>query len=334
MWVQTYRPPMIFGAQLLKQTLMELRQWLAVFAPSLLVTLAGLTVFREAIWRSIASSAHPSLVYLILLACLVALVLCAFTLNHYQKEMREVQHWKHKVLVLGQQPDAQPPAGSQRSVVSAALASLTADLPHRQREARFELELAAASTSLSERLAYVNYIAGALIGLGLVGTFVGLLGTLEDLGAVFGSLANTGNASANPTTVFADMVKRLQDPMRAMGTAFVASLYGLMGSLLVGLCALTVSRVGQGITKALRTLARGMATDPRWTQDEPSKAVDAHGDRAWSVQQLGLSLAQVVRCLDQQTQLLAHLTRNGTVRHRRGKSVRSLRTKRRAARKR
>ena len=91
MWVQTYRPPMIFGAQLLKQTLMELRQWLAVFAPSLLVTLAGLTVFREAIWRSIASSAHPSLVYLILLACLVALVLCAFTLNHYQKEMREVQ---------------------------------------------------------------------------------------------------------------------------------------------------------------------------------------------------------------------------------------------------
>jgi hypothetical protein len=101
-----------------------------------------------------------------------------------------------------------------------------------------------------------NFIAGSLVGLGLVGTFVGLLGTLEDLGAVFGSLGGAGDSGANPTAVFADMVQKLQDPMRGMGTAFVTSLYGLLGSLVVGLCALTVGKTGNTVIKDLYAAER------------------------------------------------------------------------------
>jgi hypothetical protein len=126
---------------------------------------------------------------------------------------------------------------------------------------------------LADRLAYANYMVGSLIGLGLVGTFVGLLGTLEDLGAVFGSLAGTGNADINPTAVFANMVQKLQDPMKGMGTAFVSSLYGLLGSLVVGLCVLSVSRAGNAVVKQLHSAARTLeAVFPPSPEAQPGRS--------------------------------------------------------------
>jgi hypothetical protein len=71
-----------------------------------------------------------------------------------------------------------------------------------------------------------NYIGGALVGIGLVGTFIGLLGTLDDLSTLFASLDGAGAAtdSSDAGAMFGDMVRRLRDPIRGMGTAFVASL--------------------------------------------------------------------------------------------------------------
>jgi biopolymer transport protein ExbB/TolQ len=264
-----------------RKTGAEQAQWLQAFAPTLVVTLAGLTVFRDAIGRSIASSAHPALVYIILLACLFGLMLCALTLNQYQNEARAVRSWRRQVLELGEAPWAAVAAQAppRAPLVTTALAALSPRIAQAERQARFEVELATVSAALSERLAYVNYLAGALIGLGLVGTFVGLLGTLEDLGAVFGALADTGSSNINPTTVFASMVQKLQDPMKAMGTAFVASLYGLMGSLLVGLCALTVSRVGQDVIAQLRSAARALEARDAVL---PAQAAAVDSDAPWA----------------------------------------------------
>ena len=235
-------------------------QWLVAFVPPLAITVSAVTVFSDAIYRSIASSAHPVLVYVILAAYFLGLLMCAVALWRYQRESRYVWLWQKRV-VKGRMPDL---GSSERAdgqpIVAAALSSLLARLAPPQRQARFELEVAAASSALADRLAYANYIVGALIGLGLVGTFVGLLGTLEDLGAVFGSLAGTGNADMNPTAVFSNMVQKLQDPMKGMGTAFVCSLYGLLGSLVVGLCALSVSKAGSAVVKQLYAAARTLET--------------------------------------------------------------------------
>ena len=124
------------------------------------------------------------------------------------------------------------------------------------RQAVIEQEIAAVNERFNDRLSLPNYLAGALVGLGLVGTFVGLLGTLEDLGKLFGALVDTGSVSANPAEVFADMVRRLQDPMRGMGTAFVASLYGLLGSLVLGLQILAVGKIGHSLINQLHVLVR------------------------------------------------------------------------------
>jgi biopolymer transport protein ExbB/TolQ len=288
----------------------EFKQWLEVFAPTLVLTVAGVTVFRDAIVRSIASSSHPALVYIILLACLLGLLLCALTLRCFQREATAIGFWKRRVLQK-ESMDSDEAVGlgvGRRPIVAPALEILSSQLPQGERQARFEVELAASSVALSERLGYVNYLAGALIGLGLVGTFIGLLGTLEDLGAVFGTLANTSNTNIDPTAVFAGMVQKLQDPMKAMGTAFVASLYGLLGSLLVGLCGLTVSRIGQGLIQTLRNLARSFETG---VQSVPAESLAAHHDGAhWGSmvsQQQALLTRLLESQLDSQSQLQAWL---------------------------
>ena len=228
--------------------------WWVAFAPPAVITLAALTVFRDEIVRSIASSAHPVLVYVILVAFFTGLVFCALALYRYQREARYIHQW-HNQCMRGAGDEA---AQTHTFSVSAAnaLSALGLKLPQAERQSRFELEVGAVRAALGEKLAYANYIGGALIGLGLVGTFVGLLGTLEDLGAVFGSLAQSGNSDMNPTAVFSNMVDKLQDPMKGMGTAFVSSLYGLLGSLLVGLCALSVSKAGASVIKDLLAAGR------------------------------------------------------------------------------
>jgi hypothetical protein len=241
--------------------------WLVAFAPPAVTTLAGLTVFKDEIVRSIASSAHPVLVYVILAAFFTGLVFCAVALFRYQREARYIHHW-HSQVMQGAGDEAAPSHSFSVSA-SIALSALGLKLPPAERQSRFELEVGAVRTALGEKLAYANYIGGALIGLGLVGTFVGLLGTLEDLGAVFGSLAQSGNSDMNPTAVFSNMVDKLQEPMKGMGTAFVSSLYGLLGSLLVGLCALSVSKAGASVIKDLLAAGRTHALLHPDTQEAP-----------------------------------------------------------------
>lgn len=248
-------------------------QWLVAFVPPLAITGSAVTLFPDAIYRSIASSSHPILVYVILGAYFLGLLMCAVALLQYQSETRYVWRWQKRV-IRGRIPDPGPAdRATGQPIVATALASLLSPGAPSQAQARFELEVAAASSALADRLAYANYMVGSLIGLGLVGTFVGLLGTLEDLGAVFGSLAGTGNADINPTAVFANMVQKLQDPMKGMGTAFVSSLYGLLGSLVVGLCVLSVSRAGNAVVKQLHSAARTLeAVFPPSPEAQPGRS--------------------------------------------------------------
>ena len=76
-----------------------------------------------------------------------------------------------------------------------------------------------------------RYMIGLLIFLGLLGTFWGLLQTIE---AVSGVIANLSVGSKELGPVFDDLKKGLQAPLSGMGTAFSSSLFGLAGSLVLG----------------------------------------------------------------------------------------------------
>ncbi|MEE2995624.1 MAG: flagellar motor protein MotA [Pseudomonadota bacterium] len=76
-----------------------------------------------------------------------------------------------------------------------------------------------------------RYLIGLLIFLGLLGTFWGLLQTID---AVSGVIANLSVGSKELGPVFDDLKTGLQAPLSGMGTAFSSSLFGLAGSLVLG----------------------------------------------------------------------------------------------------
>ena len=76
-----------------------------------------------------------------------------------------------------------------------------------------------------------RYMVGLLVFLGLLGTFWGLLETIQSVGGVIGSL-NTGGSES--VAVFDELKAGLAAPLKGMGTAFSSSLLGLSGSLVLG----------------------------------------------------------------------------------------------------
>lgn len=76
-----------------------------------------------------------------------------------------------------------------------------------------------------------RYLVGLLIFLGLLGTFWGLLETIQSVGKTIASLNTSGGDSL---IVFQDFITGLEAPLKGMGTAFSSSLFGLAGSLILG----------------------------------------------------------------------------------------------------
>jgi len=83
----------------------------------------------------------------------------------------------------------------------------------------------------------VQYMAGVLVMLGLIGTFWGLLATITSVGeamsTIVDSFANTTSDGGQAGMV--DFLKAISKPLQGMGIAFSASLFGLSGSLVTGL---------------------------------------------------------------------------------------------------
>lgn len=83
----------------------------------------------------------------------------------------------------------------------------------------------------------VQYMAGVLVMLGLIGTFWGLLETITSVGeamsAIVASFEATSGGGGGGNMV--EFLKAISKPLQGMGVAFSASLFGLSGSLLAGL---------------------------------------------------------------------------------------------------
>lgn len=76
-----------------------------------------------------------------------------------------------------------------------------------------------------------RYLVGLLVFLGLLGTFWGLLETIQSVGKAINTL---DTRQSDSVLVFEELKNGLAAPLRGMGTAFSASLLGLAGSLVLG----------------------------------------------------------------------------------------------------
>ncbi len=83
---------------------------------------------------------------------------------------------------------------------------------------------------LSERRRSVSFIGGLLVMLGLIGTYMGLLFTIDSVGGVMMQMSNIGSDDADAMSGF---IGALAEPLQGMGLAFSSSLFGIGSSLLV-----------------------------------------------------------------------------------------------------
>jgi len=88
----------------------------------------------------------------------------------------------------------------------------------------------------------VGFLSGILIMLGLLGTYIGLLHTLDAVGAAMAGMANIGGDSAGAAPSgegglsgdeMSGFIASIAKPLQGMGLAFSASLFGIGGSLIV-----------------------------------------------------------------------------------------------------
>ena len=99
-----------------------------------------------------------------------------------------------------------------------------------------------------------RYMVGLLVFLGLLGTFWGLLDTIQSVGRVIGSL----DTSTETVAVFDELKAGLAAPLRGMGTAFSSSLLGLAGSLILGFLQLQAGHANNRFYNELEEWLSGM----------------------------------------------------------------------------
>ena len=94
------------------------------------------------------------------------------------------------------------------------------------------------ASRLDEARDISRYLIGLLIFLGLLGTFWGLLETVQSVGMAIRSL----DINSQSGSVFEELKRGLEAPLAGMGMSFSSSLFGLAGSLVLGFLDLQASQ--------------------------------------------------------------------------------------------
>nr|WP_247894283.1 flagellar motor protein MotA [Azospirillum sp. B510] len=154
---------------------------------------------------------------------------------------RQVLMLRPEVAWLEQYQNGIPPASLQEPVLLAPMARMLGERRGRLTLSALSMRslLDGIASRLDESRELSRYLIGLLIFLGLLGTFWGLLHTVQSVGGVIGSLSVQGG---DVGTMFSHLQKGLEAPLVGMGTAFSSSLFGLAGSLVLGFLELQASQ--------------------------------------------------------------------------------------------
>ena len=107
---------------------------------------------------------------------------------------------------------------------------------------------------LEEQRDLSRYLTGLLIFLGLLGTFWGLLRTIASVSDIIAGLS----AGSDALAMFDSLKTQLREPLSGMATSFSTSLFGLAGSLILGLLDLFAGRASNRFYSELEDWLSGM----------------------------------------------------------------------------
>lgn len=227
--------------------------YLYVTLPFALLLIGAVTYF-DAIKATISRNPHPQINYTIFVIILVGGLLIIRSVFHLMREARMLTDFSAAIRENTDLATLQEMAIKYDGDISYVLRMIAASggraITHQEQTA-IEHELGKAGTRLTRRNALPQYMTGLLVGMGLLGTFIGLLSTLSDISALISSFADLDMTTANPIVVFRNMIERMKAPMQSMGIAFSASLFGLLGSIILGLMMVGIRRLQGDILSLL-----------------------------------------------------------------------------------
>ncbi|WP_175948481.1 hypothetical protein [Burkholderia pyrrocinia] len=207
------------------------KYWVLQFLPLVVVGFGGWR-FREFVTEAVTR--NPALNASILGAIGFAASLCLLRMTAFQREASTLSAF-HRA--YGQSNDAHTAAQAiaSRETYMARLLNVVGgfrgQLANRIEQASLLHELDEIKSAYSHSLSLPQFLSGFMIALGLFGTFIGLLETLQHTAGLIAGVTVTGG---NADNAIEGLIKGIQGPLAGMGTAFSASLFGLLGSLVVG----------------------------------------------------------------------------------------------------
>ena len=226
---------------------------------STLLTCVGVTVVYvfgniwlfDSIVRLVKSAANPFFAILIIVVTVFGQLLTLFHAFKLLREANLVQRIKAAIAL--RQGDAQDIQENEVSEVlghrSQGLASwhLFGNFQSGRSRAQgydqpaLRTQLQAFESAIQRRVIFPQYIANTLIGLGLFGTFLGLIVTLKEVAGLIGVFAISGNLDS--ADMMGQFFQKMSGPLAGMGEAFVASLLGLGGSIINNLQLLSLKKL-------------------------------------------------------------------------------------------
>lgn len=163
---------------------------------------------------------------------------------------------------------------------------------------------------VAEEKSLLTYLSGLLVFMGLVGTFMGLLAMVGSIGGILSSLQATGSGG---TEGFSKLLGDLQKPLGGMATGFAASLFGLGGSLVVGMLARFTHQAASVLKREFEAWLAAVAQIDKLHSDAPAPvARDTLQPRVTELlARIVADYGRSVRGLEQSTELLSRLTESG-----------------------
>ena len=215
--------------------------------------------FYQEVVNSILFTPHPAIVFIIFGLLGLGAFLLVLNLRQLVREQQQFDAVRN--LDADQRPEAlrQLVQTDNRFRAVASLLVLSDGVDRQAQQEACEAEMHRVQVAFNEALSFPNFLSGALVGLGLVGTFIGLLGALGDIAELIAGLSIMGSQSGNMIELFARLVQQLQNPMKSMATAFVASLYGLLGSMVLGFMQIAQRKFTPAIIDQWRSLVSEMS---------------------------------------------------------------------------
>jgi hypothetical protein len=285
----------------------NLRLYYVIVSLPFVLLLTGSAVFFEAIKSTIVRNPHPQINYVIFCIILFGGAIILLSVHRLMNEAKTVVTYSEATRNNADPATLQKILGRFTGDISNVLQMVAASsgrsISH-QEQVSIEHELSTVRGRLYRRNALPQYLTGLLVGMGLLGTFVGLLATLSDISTLISSFAELDMATSSPLLVFRVMIERMKAPMQSMSIAFSASMFGLLGSIILGLMMVGIRRFQGDIATLLgsevaRHIEIALAYESLATGGEtkisPANAVASNGEEYKVLVRIEERLAEAAR---------------------------------------